>query len=349
MILKPFSVSMKVNYRDFINQNYFMILPDHGLKRVNLKGINKISKENDSGFKELEEKDIIPRKFEDMQLTCELVTEGEKSYIADISKKRLEPDDKESCADITFNSLGASFSIEMLDIVLLNEMENTEIHQALDVIKDSLVFSGKGDLNEKFNVLTHKYSKYLENPSDNSQLSDVKSGIEECIKNYYENPFSHILLGMIYLRPTSHFDLNRAFEEFVSAKKYSQEIENHYLLGCCNFVLAWISYIRTDTNKAIEFSQEAIDNEFMNIPEIYFNLAKYYASIMDHENALKYLDEVIKRFDILYSIKADIDDDFNLIKKELKQYFIGLRDGEKAKATEVLNSMGVIFSNDDKI
>ena len=349
MILKPFSVSMNVNYREFISQNYFMILPDHGLKRVNLKGINKISKENDSAFKELEEKDIIPRKFEDMKLTCELVTEGDKSYILDIARKRLEPSDKESCTDINFNSLGAAFSFEMLDIVWLNEMEKAEIHQALDVIKDSLVFNGKGDLNEKFKILTHKYSKYLENPSDNSQLSDVKSGIEECIKNYYENPFSHILLGMIYLRPTSNFDLNKAFEEFISAKKYSQEIENHYLLGCCNFVLAWISYVKADTNKAIEFSHEAIDNEFMNIPEIYFNLAKFYASLKDHENALKFLDEVIKRFDLLYAIKADIDDDFNLIKYELKQYFIGLKVNEKAKATEMLSSMGVFFSNDDKI
>jgi len=345
MILKPFSVSMNVNYREFISQNYFVVLPDHGLKRVNLKGVNKISKENDPDFKELEEKDLIPRKFDEMNLTSELINEGEKSYISDQSKKRLESSEKDKCADINFISLGAVFSFEMLDIVWLNEMENAEVHQALDVIKDSLIFSGKGDLNEKFKNFTQMYSKYLENPSDKNQLSNIKSGIEECIKNYQENPFSHILLGMIYLRPTIYFDLNKAYDEFLSAKKYSLEIENHYLLGCCNFVLAWISYIKKDTNEAIEFSQEAIDNEFMNIPEIYFNLAKFYASLNDHENALKLLDEVINRFDLLYAIKADIDNDFNLIKGELIKYFIRIRDEEKSKMLDKLNSLGIDFTN----
>lgn len=350
MILKPFSRSMNISYRDFLNQNYFVALNDHGLKKINLKGINKISKENDPDFKEIEEKDIIPRKFEEFNLTRDLIAEEEKDFISDISKKRLEPTDSSETADISFYKLGATFTFEMLDIVWLNETANTEIQNALDVIKDSLIFSGKGELNDIFTGLTQKYLKYLENPSDNKLFSEIKEGIEECIKNYNENPFSHIFLGMIFLRPSRYFDMNKANEEFLSAKKYSLEIENHYILGYCNFVLAWIAYLNDDTDSAIELSNEAIDSEFMNIPEIYFNLAKFYASRKDHENALKYLDEAIKRFDFFYSVKADIDEDFSLIKNELTLYFKKLRDEEKAKVNEKLYSIGITFSqNDDKV
>jgi len=336
MIQKPFSRLLNISYRDFLNQNYYVALNHHGLKKINLKGLNTISKANDPGFIEIEEKQIIQRKFESFDLSSELIVNEEKELVAEIIK------------DNSFYNLGAAFSIEMIDIVWIFEMSSEEFRKGLAVIEDSLHFCDKADSYIKFIESTKKYLKYLENPSDHRLLSEVKQGFEDCIKEYKGNPFTHFMLGLIYHRPTVYFDLKKSLKEFSEAKHYSLEIENQFMAAMCNYMIAWFSYLDSDIDKAIELSLIAIDNEFMNIPEIYFNLAKYYASIKDHENSLKYLDEVIRRFDFLYAIKADIDEDFKQIGQELKEYFIKLKEEEKSKVKDRLKEMGIIFFSEAK-
>jgi len=344
MILKPFSRSMGVSYRDFLNQNYFLALNDHGLKKINLKGIIKISKENDPDYKEIAESDIIPRRFEEFQLNPVLISESVKSNVISIVKDRLEKVDKDGNVDISFTSLGSVFSIEMLDIVWIFELASDDVRNGLEVIKDSLHFCDKAGSYELLVESFKKYLKYLENPSDHSLLVEVKNGFEQCIIDYSGNPFAHFMLGLIFHRPTAIFDIKRSIEEFSEAKKYFIEIENNYLTALCNYILAWLYYIDLDTDKAIELSLEAVDFEFMGIPEIYYNLSKYYASKKDAENAIKYLDEAIKMFDFLYALKAEIDDDFNNVKPELTIYFSKLKDEEKQKILLKLNEMGINFT-----
>jgi len=348
MIQKPFSRLLNISYRDFLNQNYFVALNNHGLKKINLKGLNTISKANDPDFVEIEEDQIIQRKFESFDLSSELIVNEEKELVAEIIKERLERTDQDGNMDISFYNLGAAFSVEMIDIVWIFEMSSEEFKKGLAIIEDSLHFCDKADSYNKFIESTKKYLKYLENPSEHKLLSEVKQGFEDCIKDYKGNPFAHFMLGLIYHRPTVYFDLSRSLKEFSEAKRYSLEIENQFMAAMCNYMIAWFSYLDSDIDKAIELSLVAIDNEFMNIPEIYFNLAKYYASIKDHENSLKYLDEVIRRFDFLYAVKADIDDDFKQIRQELKNYFIKLKDEEKSKVKDRLKEMGVIFASETK-
>jgi hypothetical protein len=348
MIQKPFSRLLNISYRDFLNQNYFIALNNHSLKKINLKGLNTISKANDPDFVEIEEGQIIQRKFESFDLSPELIVNEEKELVAEIIKERLEKTDQYGNMDISFNNLGAAFSIEMIDIVWIFEMSSEEFRKGLAVIEDSLHFCEKADSYNKFIESSKKYLEYLENPSEHKLLSEVKQGFEDCVKDYDGNPFAHFMLGLIYHRPTVYFDLKKSVKEFSEAKRYSLEIENHYMTAMCNYMIAWFSYLESDVDKAIELSLVAIDNEFMNIPEIYFNLSKYYAINKDHENSLKYLDEAIRRFDILYAIKADIDDDFKLIRQELKKYFFKLKEEEKSKVKDRLKEMGINFTSEAK-
>jgi tetratricopeptide (TPR) repeat protein len=339
---------MNISYRDFLNQNYFVALNDHGLKKINLKGINKISKENDPNFTEIPEKNLVPRKFEDFNLSPELIKNEEKQTIANIVKSRLEKVDIDGDVEISFTHLGAAFSVDMLDIVWIFEMASEEVRDGLEVIKDSLSFCDKGCTFDLTIESSKRYLKYLENPSDHGLLASVKKDFEDCVKEYDGNPFAHFMIGMIHHRPTVFYDLKKSIFEFTKAKEFFVEIENHYLKALTNFILAWLYYIDSDTDRAIELSLEAIDEEFMNIPEIYYNLSKYYASKDDSENSIKYLDEAIRRFDFFYSIKADIDDDFNNIKSELIKYFIKLKEEEKSKIMLKLSEMGISFVADKK-
>lgn len=348
MILKPFSRSMNISYRDFLNQNYFVALNDHGLKKINLKGINKISKENDPNFTEIPEENLVPRKFEDFNLSPELIKNEEKQTVANVVKGRLEKVDKDGDVEISFSHLGAAFSIDMLDIVWIFEMASGEVTGGLEVIKDSMNFCDKGSTFDLTIESSKKYLKYLENPSDHGLLVNVKQGFEDCIKEYDGNPFAHFMLGLIYHRPTVFYDLKKSIFEFSKAKEFFVEIENHYLKELTDFILAWLYYIDSDTDKAIELSLEAIEEKFMSIPEIYYNVSKYYASKNDSENSIKYLDEAIRKFDYFYAIKADIDDDFNNIKPELTKYFFKLKEEEKSKIMLKLNEIGINFVADKK-
>jgi len=175
----------------------------------------------------------------------------------------------------------------------------------------------------------------------------VKEGFELCKKGYQGNPFPHFFLGLINLRPTIYFNIDLSLNEFIEAKKCSDEIEIFYMSAISSLMIAWIYYIKKETDKAIDYSLKAIDMEFMNLPELYFNLGKYYAAKKDSDNAIKCLDEAIRRFDYLYAVKADIDDDFNLIKPELINYFVKLKDEEKSKVMSRLSDLGISFKTDD--
>lgn len=343
MILKPFSHQAEMDYKAFLRQNYYVLLKENIIKKLNLKGINKISKENDDSFIELNESQIISRKFEDQILSPDLISEAEIPVISEIAKEKLEKNEDSKVKEISFLTLGSSFPSEMFDIVWVLEMASQEIKSGLEVIKDSIIFSEKSDNFEKCTENFKIYKNYLENPSDYKLLKSAKEGFEKCIEDYKGNPFPHFYLGLIYHRPTNIFDLDKSLNEFIEAKKYADEIENHYFSAICGFIISWLYYVNNDLDKAIECSLGAIENEFMNLPEIYFNIAKYYAAKKDSENAIKYLDEAIRRFDHLYAIKADIDEDFSLIKPELLKYFTNLKEEERTKVTNALNEMGISF------
>lgn len=343
MILKPFSNHMNISYKDFLLQNYFIAMNNRGLKKINLKGINIISKENDQSFTELREFDLIRRNFNDFTLTPELVSAEEKPLVEEIVNNRLAKVNKNGEQDVSFYNLGAAFSIEMFDIIWIFELSSDEIGAALESMKETLDSTGKSDVFEKWVQTSDKYLRYLENPADHALFTEARNDCEKCIEDYDKNLFAHFMLGLIYLKPTIFYNTGKAVEEFTKTRNISGELENTYINAMCDYMLAWIAYINSDYKKAITYSLSAIDNEFMNIPEIYYNIAKYYAADKDPENSIKYLDEAIHRFDFIYSVKADIDDDFKLIKPELVKYFIKLRDVKKNNLFQKLNDFGISF------
>lgn len=343
MILKPFSNKMEISYRDFLNQNYFIVTDKHELKKVNLKGINSISSANDPLFEELNDNKLILRKFDSFAISPSLLSENDKPKIAETVKSRLEKDPAAEDNDISFTKLGAAFSIEMFDIIWIFETDSKDMHNVLEVLKDSCEFCGKGEQFDNCVTGIRNYYDYLKNPTDFSKLSAIKADLEKCIAEYEGNPFAHFIMGLIYHRPTQFFDTEKSFSAFTQAKKFFSELECKNLTAHCDFMLGWLSYVKNDIDSAIKFTSDAVNPEIKVIPEILYNLAKYYASIADKENALKYLDEVLMKYDFLYALKADIDDDFSGIKDDLLKFFERKRDEEKSRLISQLSELGVKF------
>lgn len=344
MLLKPYSVSSGIDYLDFLKSNYICRIKDHGLKKINVKGLNKIGKANDPDFKELNEENNPKRKFEELELNPILICEEEKKDASKILKTRF--DDK-SDVNLNFSGISSSFSIEMSDIIAVDEMKFGDLSKGIEVIKDSMIFAEKVEAFECFADNLEKYSKYLENPSDFNILKESKSGLEECLSVYSANPYANFLLGLIYHRPGNYFDLKKSAEYFESSKRHSSEMEDHYMKALSGFMLSWLYYVTNEPEKAISELIEVTDEEFMRIPEVYYNLSKFYAFQGDHENSIKYLDEAVTRFDYFYAFKADIDEDFDRIKPELIKYYEKMIGTEKEKISESLKQFGIYIKNDE--
>ncbi|MDD3045935.1 MAG: hypothetical protein PHF33_10810 [Candidatus Delongbacteria bacterium] len=346
MILKPFSMKVGIGYRKFLEQNYFIVLKNNSLKRVNLKGINSISSPNNDEFIELQEEDLIIRRFEDIDIIPVILHNSEKTGITDMLKPRMGQSESESQNDILFSSLGSVFSMEMTDIVSLNELLSQKHRNGIDIIKDTMIFSEKGHLFEKFTANLDNYLKYLRNPSDFGLLKQIKESIEETLKEYDENPFDHFMLGLILMRPTRFYDEKRSAEEFGKCLNIAKEIENVHLTALCSFILAWIAYLSDDSESAVKFSLEAIRLCPTDIPELFYNLSKYYAGRGDAENALRTLNECLEKFDHTYVIKAGIDDDFLNIKDDYEKFITSIRDQEKKYLYGRLKEFGIVFRDD---
>jgi len=343
MILKPYSHNLGISYKDFLLQNYFILINKTNLKRVNVKGINKISSSNNNEFEEFNDDEIINRRFEDMQLSSVLISKGNISEINDLARSRLVPADGEIHHGLSFFGLGAVFSIEMFDIIWLEELMTEAHRSSIEIIKDTMIFGEKSHLFEEFINHLKIYEKYLQNPSEFDLIKNIKFKTEKILEEYNENPYDHFLLALIYHRPTSFYNLSEAKKELIKSRELSAEIENNELEALCDMMIAWLSYIDKDYDNAIEISQKALDLEFFSVPEIYFNLSKFYAAKGDAVNSLHYLDEVIRGFDYLYALKADIDDDFNKIRNELDDYLLIARDTSKNSIMKRLNNMGITF------
>ena len=346
MLLKPYSINSGTGYTDFLRSNYICRIKDHGLKKINAKGLNKIGKANDPAFKELTEENIQKRKLEELELNPILISEEEKKDAIQILKTRF---DERSDSEINFSEAGSSFTIEIADIISVDEMRYGDLAKGIEIIKDSMIFADKGDAFESFCDYLQKYTSYLENPSEFQLIEESRIGFENCIKAYPENPYAHFLNGLVYHRPTKFHNPDTALACFRNAKKYSQEIEDHYMKALSGFMISWLCYVKKDLDVAISELLEVSDEEFMRIPEVYYNLSKFYAYNNDAENSIKYLDEAVTRFDYFYSLKADIDDDFIPIKKELIKYFKKIIADEKDKISENLKQYGITLKNDASV
>ncbi len=238
-------------------------------------------------------------------------------------------------------NLKASLDMGMMNIVSQFELQRNEIKKGFDLLSHILENQQKIAAQERFLDGKKAYETYLKHPEELTFLLDAEEYLQKSLTHYKGNPFCHLYLGHIYQEPTRLFNLDRAFDHYKLSAIYAKGIPNPDLAALGYFMASWIAFINHQVSTAIELGEYALAFDAENIPEIYFNLAKFHAFSSQAERAIHYLDIAIHRFDPLYSLKADQDSDFNTVRNELTSYFKRIRDNAAVHWRKRLHRLGV--------
>ena len=222
--------------------------------------------------------------------------------------------------------LNASLDMGMMSIVSQFELQRGEIQEGFDRLSNLLENSRKTEAQERYRDGKQDYERYLQHPDEPQFLTDAHDYLQESIGIYRGNPFCHLHLGHIFQEPGQYFDLPKSLEHYQFCATYAKGIPNPSLTALGYFMSAWISFVQGDLDTAIQAGEAAKEYDPEGIPENYYNLAKFYAVRANPKASLHHLEIVIRDYDPRYSLKADIDEDFALIRPELDAFFLRLRD-----------------------
>ena len=356
-ILKPFAVSSRkkeeLNYFSYRQQMRFLNVLGVGIQRVADQHAQKIIDANreigseinttlKTGFTGVQQRqdqihDALIDQTEVIRLGFEGVEIGLKDGFDQLSGGLNEVAGRvDQVSEVIIREgerlfhgiagLKASFDMGMANIVSQFEMQRKEIQAGFEQLVDTLKNQRKVEARERFLDGKNHYEQYLRHPEEPQFLTDAYEYLRESVKLYKGNPFSHLYLGHIFQEPDRYYDPGRAQDHYRLCATYAKGLENKKLAALGYFMAAWMSYISREFEEAISFGLLSIEFDPEGIPESYYNLAKYYACTKQAEKSLEYLDKAIQEFDPLYSVKAELDEDFKRIETQLDAYFLRIRD-----------------------
>ncbi|MFK7923401.1 MAG: hypothetical protein AB8H47_15670 [Bacteroidia bacterium] len=238
--------------------------------------------------------------------------------------------------------LRASLDMGMVDIVSQFELQRNEIQAGYERLADLLENSRKTQARERYLDGKQAYERYEVHSDEAQFMTDARDYLQESVDIYRGNPFCHLYLGHIFQDPGHLYDLNKSLEHYQLCATYAKGLDNKALAALGYFLAAWVSYVLGDTDAAIEQAQKAAEYDEKGIPENYYNLARFYAHKQQAKEALSYLDKAVQDFDPLYTLKAEIDEEFQAIRADLDSYFDRLRTVEAAHWEEKLQSLQLL-------
>ncbi|RMG75076.1 MAG: hypothetical protein D6722_01575 [Bacteroidetes bacterium] len=231
--------------------------------------------------------------------------------------------------DRLFRGLGglkASLDMGMVSIVTQFELQRKELKQSLAYLSQLLENQQKTRAQERFRDGKQHYEYYLEHPDEAQFLTDAMEYLLESVEIYRGNPFAHLYLGHIYQEPAASFDLEQSLHHYRLCATYAKGLKHDALTGMGFFMSAWLHFLLGDREAAIRAAEQSRNYDPEGIPENYYNLARYYAGKGEATDALRHLHTAVTRFDPYYTLKADIDAEFQEIRPDLDQFFGTLRD-----------------------
>ncbi|MCB0835689.1 MAG: hypothetical protein KDD99_03430 [Bacteroidetes bacterium] len=235
----------------------------------------------------------------------------------------------------------ASVDMGMMSIVSQFELQREEIQEGFVKLTDILENNRKTEARERYRDGKQEYERYLQHPDEPQFLIDAYDYLQESIKTYRGNPFCHLYLGHIYHEPAQYYDLEKALEHYLLCATYAKGIPNNPLVALGYFMAGWIHYVTGNVEAAIEAGEKSLEYDEKGIPENYFNLAKFYARQKNTPKAIDKLNTAVQKFDPLYTIKADIDDDFQEIRNDLDHYFSQIRESAAKQWDNNIQSLGI--------
>ena len=238
-------------------------------------------------------------------------------------------------------SLKASFDIGMTKVISQFELQRSELKDGFNKLADLLENSRKTEARERYLDGKAEYEKYQQFPDEPQFLTDALEYLKLSIEIYKGNPYAHFYLGHIYQEPAIYYDLKKSLEHYKLCATYGKGTQNDSITALGYFNASWVSYVLEDVDEAINLA-ELSKNFDDDLPENWYNLAKYHAYKKEPRKSLTYLDTAIKRFDPNYTVKANMDiDSTKNIKPALETYFLEIRDDEAKELDDKLKNFGI--------
>ena len=243
--------------------------------------------------------------------------------------------------DKGLTGIKASVDMGMMNIVSQFELQREEMQQGLGRLAHLLENQHKTRAKERYEDGKGAYEHYLRHPDEPQFLDDAQDYLLQSLEAYRGNPFCHLYLGHLYQEASSHYDLDKSLQHYQHCATYAKGLEHRSLAALGYFMAAWIAYVSGNAEEASHLGQLSLEYDPDGLPEAWYNLAKYHAHLAQPEPALERLDVAVRRFDPLYSIKADIDPDFEHIQKPLENYFERIRKEEAQALRDKLHRFGI--------
>lgn len=169
----------------------------------------------------------------------------------------------------------------------------------------------------------------------------VDDALEDFLESEKKNRYDftvHQYLGNIYFFEKKMIET--ALEYYEKAVKYATP-ESPYYASFALIHIALIKYIQEDFQKAYEATSKAIDIS-PNFYEAHFQHARYCANLGRYDETIAHLRKVIAA-DRYYCIKADLEKDFHVMRKQLLSLFVELRDTAQYEAErELIHAHGLV-------
>lgn len=213
--------------------------------------------------------------------------------------------------------LASAFEWGFSEMVWQLEQQRTILEKFLQVLQAPLDTQAK------------ELRKRAEDAYGNGWIDDALGDfLESEKKNRYDFTI-HQSLGNIYL---FHKKIPaKALEYYEKAVKYATP-KSPYHVSLALLHIGLIRYLQEDFQKAYEATSKAIELS-PNLYEAYYQRAQYCANLGKYDEAIDHLWEAIKG-DRNYSLKAESEKDFDVMRKELQSFFKDLSDQAQKEAKE---------------
>jgi len=244
------------------------------------------------------------------------------------------------------HSLGADFNIAMGGVLVNFDMARTEyravFNKLMDVFKRDRKTEAEGRLREALKA----YRDGCRTTDKPELFAEALKNLQAVIEKHRETPLAYIHIGHIYHYQERQRNFRRALDNYMLCYSFAESDPEQALLAAqASFYAGWLTAaVLGDMQAAIELTQKALACD-PRLGEAHYHLAKIYGAFGDTRESLFNLNQAIGLFDRRYCLKVEVDDDFKMIKEELKKALYELAEKDIVEQETWLREHGGTLSD----
>ncbi|MCP4716659.1 MAG: hypothetical protein GY868_16180, partial [Deltaproteobacteria bacterium] len=234
------------------------------------------------------------------------------------------------------HSLGADFNIAMGGAMLNFDVKRAPVQASLTKLFEVFKKQDKAYLEDVMRQALKMYRDGFRNLKDETWAGDTLRLFLSLIEKFPQNALAYLYTAHLYHYQPRHLNFKRALEYYgLCFSCAAADVEQHLIgaQGC--FYAGWISaVVFGNLDEAVELTNHALELD-STLSEAHYHLAKLYISQADIPRTIDHIKEAVS-VDRRYCLKVVADDDFSLIKEDLRKYYFTVAEQDLAARSEEL-------------